>query len=94
MFDSYNRNNLSEYEQVIRIEICVLEYLATFNCVQTIVILVCKQISSNLFRNKKLLTYKSYAWPFNWPLACLNMLSTNYLTVWKKLSSDLFKDII
>ena len=41
----------------------MLEYLEPFNCVQTIVILVYKQISSDLFKNKitsKLLTYKSY----------------------------------
>ena len=40
----------------------MLEYLELFNCVQTIVILVCKQISSDSFQNKitnKLLTYKS-----------------------------------
>ena len=43
----------------------MFEYLETFNCVQTILllILVCQQISSDLFKNKitnKLLTYKSY----------------------------------
>ena len=40
-----------------------LEYLEPFNCVQTKVILVCKQISSDSFINKishKLLIYKSY----------------------------------
>ena len=30
----------------------MLEYLEPFNCVQTIVILVCKQINSDLFENK------------------------------------------
>ena len=41
----------------------MLEYLELFNCEQTIVILVCKEISSDSFKNKitnKLLTYKSY----------------------------------
>ena len=41
----------------------MLEYLEPFNCVQTIVILVYKQISLDSFKNKityKLLTYKSY----------------------------------
>ena len=41
----------------------VLEYLEPFNYVQSIVIIVCKQISSDSFKNKitnKLLTYKSY----------------------------------
>ena len=41
----------------------MLEYLEEFKCVQTILILVCKQISSDLFKNKisyKLLTFKSY----------------------------------
>ena len=40
-----------------------LEYLELFNCVQTIVILMCKQISSVSFKNKitnELLTYKLY----------------------------------
>ena len=44
-------------------ELFLIEYLEPFNCVQTIVILVCKQISSVSFKNKiiyKLLTYKSY----------------------------------
>ena len=40
----------------------MLEYLEPFNRVQTIVILVCKQISSDSFKiTYKLLTYKSYA---------------------------------
>ena len=41
----------------------MLEYLEPFNCVQTIVIFVCKQIRSDSFENKiayKLLTNKSY----------------------------------
>ena len=41
----------------------ILEYLELFNCVQIIVILVCKQIGSDSFKdeiNYKLLTYKSY----------------------------------
>ena len=41
----------------------MFEYLEPFNCVQTIVILVCKQISSESFKNKityKLLTYTLY----------------------------------
>ena len=41
----------------------MLEYLEPFNCVQTIEILMCKQISSDSFKDKiiyKLLTYKSY----------------------------------
>ena len=33
-----------------------LQYLKTFNCVETIAIQVCKDISSNLFNNK--ITYK------------------------------------
>ena len=47
----------------------MLEYLQLFNYVQTIVILVCKQISSDLFVNKinnNLLSYKSYVQPFNY----------------------------
>ena len=46
-----------------QIELFVFEYLEPFNYVQTIVILVCKQISSDSFKNKityKLFTYKSY----------------------------------
>ena len=46
----------------------MLQFLKMFNYVQTIVILVYKQISSDSFKNKitnKLLTYKSYVWPFN-----------------------------
>ena len=41
----------------------MLEYLETFNCVQTIVILVSKKISFDSFKNKinyKLLTSKYY----------------------------------
>ena len=41
----------------------MFEYLEPFNCVPTKVIFVCKQISSDSFKNKisyKLLTYKSY----------------------------------
>ena len=41
----------------------MLEYLEPFNCVQTMVILVCKQISSDSFETKitnKILTYKIY----------------------------------
>ena len=34
----------------------MFEYLEPFNCVQTKVILVCKQISSDPFKNK--ITYK------------------------------------
>ena len=59
----------------------MLEYLETFNCVQTIVILVSKQISSISFKNKityKLLTYKSY----------------NHLTVCKLMKSGSFRNII
>ena len=42
----------------------MLEYLESFNGEQTIVILVCKQISSDSFENKityGLLNYESYA---------------------------------
>ena len=54
---------------------------------QTIVILMCQQITPNSFENKitkKLLTYKSYEQPFNCvqtdeALARLKMLSTNYV---------------
>ena len=49
-------------------ELFVLEYLEPFNCVQTLVIHVCKQISSHTFKNKitnKLLTYKSYIQPLD-----------------------------
>ena len=41
----------------------MLKYLEAFDCVQTIVILVCKQIFSDSFKNKityKPLTQKSY----------------------------------
>ena len=41
----------------------MLEYLEPFNCVQIIVIVMCKQNNTNSFKNKiiyKLLTYKSY----------------------------------
>ena len=31
----------------------MLEYLKSFNCVQTIAIFVCKQFSSDSFKNKK-----------------------------------------
>ena len=40
-----------------------------FKCVETITILECKQISSNLFKNEitlKLSTYKSYVYPFKY----------------------------
>ena len=46
----------------------MLEYLEPFNCVQTIVIHVCKQISLNSFKTKityRLQTYKSYVEAFN-----------------------------
>ena len=44
-------------------ELFVFEYLEPLNCVQTVVILMCKQISLDSFKNKityKLLTQKSY----------------------------------
>ena len=47
----------------------MLESLEPFNCVQTIVIFVCKQISSDSFKDKitrKPLSYKSYIYPFNY----------------------------
>ena len=46
----------------------MLEYLEPFNCVQAIVILLCKKISSDSFKNMItywLFMYKSYVWPFN-----------------------------
>ena len=39
-----------------------------FNCWETIALILCKQISSNLFKNEityKLFTYKSYGYQFN-----------------------------
>ena len=46
----------------------VSEYLSQFNCVQTIVMIVCKQIYLDSFKNKitdKLFIYKSYLWKLN-----------------------------
>ena len=46
-----------------KIELFMLEYTEPFNYLQTIVILVSKQIGSDSFKNKityKLLTHKSY----------------------------------
>ena len=45
------------------IELFMLENLESFNCVQTIVKLVCKEINYDSFKNKityKLCAYKSY----------------------------------
>ena len=46
----------------------MLEYLETFNSLQSKIKLVCKNISSDLFKNMiiyKLLIYLLYVYPFN-----------------------------
>ena len=61
MLDSNIWNYLSECKQVINT--IHVRIFGPFNCVQTMVILGCKQISSDSFENKiiyELLTYKSY----------------------------------
>ena len=58
----------------------MLEYLEPFNCEQTIVILVWKQISSDSFRHKS--SNK------------LTNLRYQYLNVWKQMSSSSFKNVI
>ena len=47
----------------------MLKYLESFNSVQINTTFVCKEISSDSFKNKitnKLLTNKLYVSPFNW----------------------------
>ena len=58
----------------------MLEYLEPFNCAQTVVILACKQISSESFKNK--ITNK------------LTNHMYNHLTVCKEVSAGSFKNVI
>ena len=59
----------------------MLEYLEPFSSVQTIIILVCTQISSDSFKSMityKLLTYRSHM--------------HNHFIVYKQISTGLFKN--
>ena len=69
---------------IITKKLFMSEYLESFNYVQTIVILVYKQINSLTFKSKityKLLIYKHMFIQVcgnKWAPACLKILSTNY----------------
>ena len=76
-----------------------------FNSVETIVKLVCKQISSNSFKNestKKLFTYKSFMnidlnvckQITDVKLLLLHRNTWTHLTVFKNMNSGLFKNVV